>query len=436
MSQREPKMLQISPEYYGPVIPKDQPAVGTLPDSRLPTGTQRPLLLTELEIPMGDKNFTLKNRASLPPLCMYSSRDGFPSPFHIAHLGQFALHGIGSALVEATAVEPQGRISPSDMGIWKDEHIAAHSSLVDTVKTLAPKMYFGIQLAHAGRKASTPAPWNLQSSKLPYLEEKDGGWPHDIRGPSSAPFADGHAAPSALTIEQIKQVEQAFVKAAERSYAAGYDFVEVHSAHGYMLSSFNSPLSNKRTDEYGGSFENRTRLLLNIVRQIREKFPSKGLWVRINGTDAVEYTKEESWTVESTKRVASLLEEAGVDVLDVSSGGTVAYNRFDQIPAYQLPLASAVKSLGLTRMKTSTVGALHAGTASEPERIGSLAEKVLQDNAADIISVGRGSLKYPNWVSLASTALIGKPTVGAVQYDYATLSLDRYQYREDPKHKA
>ncbi|WFD42182.1 hypothetical protein MPSI1_000821 [Malassezia psittaci] len=435
MSQQLPRMLQISPRYYGPVVPKNQPTVGTLPDSRLPAGTQRPLLLTELEIPMGDKTFKLKNRASVPPMCMYSSVDGFPTPFHIAHHGQFALHGIGSALVEATAVEPQGRISPQDMGIWKDEHIAAHASLVETVKAIGPGMYFGIQLAHAGRKASTPAPWNTATSKLPYVEEKDGGWPHDVRGPMDQPYADGHAAPHALTIDQIHQIEEAFVKAAERSYAAGYDFVEVHSAHGYLLASFNSPLSNKRTDEYGGNFENRTRLLLNIVRRIRNKFPSKGLWVRINGTDAVEHTNEESWTIESTKRIAVQLEDAGVDVLDHSAGGTVRYNRFEHVPGYQLPYASAVKSLGLKRMKVSTVGVLHVGTASEPERIGSLAEKILQDNEADIISVGRGTLNDPKWLSTACTNLVGKAPVGALQYDYAILSIDRYKYPKENEGK-
>ena len=157
-----------------------------------------------------------------------------------------------------------------------------------------------------------------------------------------------------MTIDEVRKMEDNFVQAAERAYRAGYDFVEVHSAHGYLLSTFNSPLSNKRTDEYGGSFENRTRFLLNIVKRIREKFPDKGLWVRINGTDAVEYTNEESWTIESTKKIAPLLEEAGVDVLDLSSGGTVNYNRFKHIPGYQLPLAEAIKSLGLKRMIVSS----------------------------------------------------------------------------------
>ncbi|KAI3627508.1 hypothetical protein GLX27_000825 [Malassezia furfur] len=429
MTQTTPKMLQISPEYYSAKPPAGQPAVGTMPTDRIPEGAKLPLLLQELEIPRGTGTFTLKNRASVPPMCMYSAHDGFPTPFHIAHHGQFALHGMGSVVVEATAVSPEGRISPADLGIWKDEQIAAHASLVQTIKSIGPGVYFGLQIAHAGRKASTPTPWlpGTDNSK-PYVEQKDGGWPEDVIAPSAIPAAEGHIVPHEMTIEEIHNIEKAFVDGAARAYRAGYDFVEIHSAHGYMLSSFNSPLSNKRTDEYGGSFENRTRLLRNIAKGIRGQFPDKGLWVRINGTDAVEYTHEDSWTIESTKQIAPLLEEAGVDVLDISSGGTVAYNRFNRVPGYQLPLSGAIKDLGLKRMKISAVGVLQDGTEHEPTKIGLLAEESLQDGKADIVSVGRGSLKNPNWVELAACNMVGVPTVSTVQYEYAVASLKRFQF--------
>ena len=428
MTSTNPQMLNISPEYYLTAPHDKQPIVGTLPDDRIPDGQEQPLLLKELEIPRGNGTFKLKNRASVPPMCMYSSNDGFPTPFHIAHHGKFALHGIGSIVVEASGVTPEGRISPQDMGIWKDEHVPAHASLVSTVKTIGPNVYFGIQIAHAGRKASTPSPFDTQEHDIPYVTEKEGGWPNDVVGPSAIPYADGHITPHEMTSDEVRKTEDSFVQAAERAYRAGYDFVEVHSAHGYLIASFNSPLTNKRTDEYGGSFENRTRFLLNIVKRIREKFPDKGLWVRINGTDAVEYTNEESWTIESTKKIAPLLEEAGVDVLDLSSGGTVRYNRFHHVPGYQLPLAEAIKSLGLKRMLVSSVGVLQDGTEAEPNKIGLLAEQSLQDGKADIISVGRGALRNPNWIELASVNLVGVPTAGAMQYDYATTSLSRYQY--------
>lgn len=427
MSETRP-LLDISPNDYlvkpgGPVAPS-----GIIPDDRLPEGSKRPLIFESLEIPRGSGTFKLKNRASVAPMCMYSSRDGFPTPFHLVHHGEFALRGFGSILVEASGVTPEGRISAQDLGIWKEEHVGAHASIVSTVKTLAPETYFGIQLAHAGRKASTRAPFDFHKYDKPYASESEGGFEKDVVGPSALAFADHHIVPQELTLEQIHQIEDAFVASAERAFRAGYDFVEVHSAHGYLLASFNSPLSNKRTDEYGGSFENRTRLLRTIVQRIRKQFPDKGLWVRINGTDAVEHTSEESWTLESAKQIAPLLEQDGVDALDLSSGGTVSYNRFKHAPGYQLPLAQGIKSLGLKRMKVSSVGALQDGTETEPTKCGLFAEKALQEHGADIATLGRGALKNPNWVELAALNLTGAAAQSALQYDYAIGSLSRYAF--------
>ena len=356
---------------------------------------------------------------------MYSSRDGFPTPFHLVHYGQFALHGAGAIVVEATGVTPEGRISDRDMGIYKEEHVDAHASLVSTVKSLAAGVKIGIQLAHAGRKASTWAMYDQKAWTEPFLSTSEGGWEDSVIAPSAIPFGEGHIMPKEMTLQEIRGVEDDFVRAADRAFRAGYDFVMIHSAHGYLVSSFNSPLTNKRTDEYGGSFENRTRLLQNIVHRIRSQFPDKGVWVRLNGTDGVEDGKEESWTNESTRDLAPLLEQNGVDVLDISSRGTVGYAKVRMTPGYQLPAAVAVKSLGLRRMLVSAVGSMHGGTQEEPDKSGLFAEKSLQEGSIDLVSLGRVMLHNPAWVKDAAQNLMGADVVSALQYDYTLPSLRR-----------
>ncbi|WFD29743.1 hypothetical protein MSPP1_000754 [Malassezia sp. CBS 17886] len=421
--------LDLSNDLYAAPTQK-APLVGVLSADGLPPSEKLPRLFERPAIPRGSGTFTLKNRAAVSPMCMYSSKDGFPTPFHLVHYGQFALHGAGTVTVEASAVAPEGRISSWDLGIYKDEHVPAHASVVSTMKAISADTYIGLQIAHAGRKASTWPPYDVTSHSTPYIPEANGGW-SGLVAPSATPYGEGHLEPKALSVAEIKAVEDQFVAAAARAFSAGYDFVEVHSAHGYLLSEFSSPLVNTRTDEYGGPLEHRMRLLLDIVRRVRAQFPDKGLWVRINGTDAVEYTGKTSWTIDDTKRAAVLLNDAGVDVLDVSSGGTVACNKFDYRPGYQDVLSAAVKSLRLNRMLVSAVGVLQGGTEDAPDEVGTLAERTLQENNADLISIARGFLKYPNWVQLAVWNLTKTHPVYALQYGYAVKALDYYKYKRD-----
>lgn len=417
--------LAISQNYYAP-RPEELLPAGTVP-AKVAQESEKPvpLLLQSTTVPSGNKITTLKNRVIVSPMCMYSSHDGFPTPFHIAHLGQFALHGAGTIVVEATGVTPHGRISDRDLGMYKEEHVAAHASLVSSLKSMAAGVQVGIQLAHAGRKASTYAMYNPKAWTDPFIPTPEGGWEENVIAPSAVPFDEGHIMPKEMSLQDIREVEDDFVRAADRAFRAGYDFVMIHSAHGYLISTFNSPLTNKRTDEYGGSFENRTRLLLNIVHRIRDQFPDKGLWVRLNGTDGVEDGQEESWTNESTKALAPLLEQQGVDVLDISSRGTVRYAKVRMTPGYQLPAAIAVKSLGLKRMLVSAVGSMHGGTEEEPEKSGLFAEKSLQEGSIDLVSLGRVFLHNPTWVKDAARNLMDADVVCALQYDYTLPSLRR-----------
>lgn len=417
--------LAISPDYYAP-RPEELLPAGAVSD-KVAQEIEKPvpLLLQSTTVPSGNKTITLKNRAMVSPMCMYSSRDGFPTPFHLVHYGQFALHGAGAIVVEASGVTPEGRISDRDMGMYKEEHVDAHASLVSTVKSLAAGVKIGIQLAHAGRKASTWAMYDQRAWTEPFLSTSEGGWEDSVLAPSAIPFGEGHIMPKEMTLQQIRDVEDDFVRAADRAFRAGYDFVMIHSAHGYLISSFNSPLTNKRTDEYGGSFENRTRLLRNIVHRIRSQFPDKGVWVRLNGTDGVEDGKEESWTDESTRALAPLLEQNGVDVLDISSRGTVRYAKVKMTPGYQVPAAIAAKSSGLKRMLVSAVGSMHGGTQEEPDKYGLFAEKSLQEGSVDLVSLGRVMLHNPSWVKDAAQNLMGADVVCALQYGYTLPSLRR-----------
>ena len=337
--------------------------------------------------------------------------DGFPTPYHIAHLGAFALHGAGTIVVEASGVEARGRITPEDVGIWKDEHIAAHASLVTSLKTMAAGLTMGIQLAHAGRKASTWSPYWRGPKPLGWPTEEDKGWPNDVVAPSAisydnAPSDKKWIVPRQLSTEEVDQMQEKFVAAADRAFAAGYDFIELHAAHGYLMHSFLSPLSNKRTDKYGGSFENRTRLLVETAQAIKAKHPSKSIWVRVSSTDYAEHLEKEqgveTWNIESTKKLAPLLAHAGVCVLDCSAGGLVSVQKIKPGPAYQLPYASAVRALRIPRLLIGSVGILEGD-----EFPGQLAEKALQDDQANLIFLARGIMAHPSWPEDAAQALTG-----------------------------
>lgn len=378
------------------------------------------------------------------PMCQYSARNGVPTPYHLAHLGQFALHGAGTIMVEASGVtaageEEQrpydssdhplnsvtrtpplsiGRITPQDLGIWSDEQIPAHASLVTSLKSFTEDLTVGVQLAHAGRKSSTWSPFYRGDRKSPhYVSDAEGGWEKDTVGPSPIPYGEGWLTPRELTTQELQDIIQAFVVAARRAFnECGYDFVEVHSAHGYLLDSLNSPLSNKRTDQYGGSFENRTRALREIVSQIKKEFPHKSVWLRIGSTNFAEHVEDPSWTVEDTKRLAQELGEAGeVDVIDCSAGGLVSFQKISPRPGYQVPFAEGVSSLGIAKSKllVGSVGMLEGPDVHQP---GHLAEEVLQKGQADLVFLARGFLANPSWVEDASTQLMGTRCAGNPQY--------------------
>ena len=325
---------------------------------------------------------TFANRAWVAPMCQYSSTDGLPDDWHLVHLGSLARGGAGLVLTEATAVTPEGRISPWDAGIWNDEQARAYRRITDFIKSQGSVP--GIQLAHAGRKASTQRPWDGNGS----VPVEDGGW--QTMAPSAVAFG-GYATPLAMSVEQIQETVRAFAAAAQRSYDAGFEVVELHAAHGYLLHQFLSPLSNLRTDGYGGDFDGRTRLVLEVVEAVREVWPQdKPLLIRFSATDWVEG----GWTAQETVELAKQVGVLGVDFVDVSSGGLDPRQQVPVGPGYQVPLARQVREgSGLP------VGAV--GLITRPEQ----AEQVLADGSADVVLLARELLRDPHWPLRAAAAL-------------------------------
>lgn len=334
--------------------------------------------------PIALRDVTVDNRIFLSPMCQYmcSDRSGVPTDWHLVHLGARAAGGFGLIMTEATAVVPEGRISPEDCGLWNESQTAAWSRIVEFCAQQGAKV--GVQLAHAGRKASTYRSHpGLRRGTIPVSE---GGWP--TVAPSNVPFP-GYETPIEMSRDQIRSVADAFVAAARRADRAGFDVVEVHAAHGYLLHEFLSPLSNRRADEYGGDFEGRVRLVLEVVDAVRDVWPdTKPVFVRISATDWVEG----GWSIEDTRRLAGLLSTHGVDLVDVSSGGN-APAEIPLEPGYQVPLSRAVKSEGVA---TSAVGLI-----TDPEH----AQQILDDGSADAIMVGRVALREPAWPLRAAAAV-------------------------------
>jgi 2,4-dienoyl-CoA reductase-like NADH-dependent reductase (Old Yellow Enzyme family) len=344
--------------------------------------------------PLDVRGVRLANRLWIAPMCQYSveNEDGVPTDWHLVHLGSLARGGAGLVLTEATAVSPEGRISPQDTGIWTDEQAQAWARIVDFAHGVGAPI--GLQLAHAGRKASTWRPWAEHAGSVP---AEQGGW--RAVAPSVVPFP-GYAAPAALDTAGIAQVTHDFASAARRAVQAGFDVLEVHAAHGYLLHQFLSPLSNTRTDEYGGSLENRARLLLEVVRAVRA-VAAVPLFVRLSGTD----WQEGGWTTEETVTVAGWAREAGADLFDISSGGNVPAS-IPVGPGYQVPLAEAVRAAGLP---ASAVGLIE--TAEQ-------AEEIVATGRADAVMVARAALRNPHF-PLAAAAELGAEVVWPVQYERA-----------------
>jgi 2,4-dienoyl-CoA reductase-like NADH-dependent reductase (Old Yellow Enzyme family) len=318
------------------------------------------------------RKIALKNRIVVSPMCQYSSSDGFANDWHLVHLGSRAVGGAGLIITEATAVSPEGRITPGDAGIWKDEHIPGYSRIVDFIHRMGSVA--GIQLAHAGRKASCAVPW--EGGKQ--LQISEGGWP--TIGPSSIPFISEDRLPASMNEDDIRRVITSFRAAAERALKAGFKIAEIHSAHGYLLHEFLSPISNHRNDQYGGSFENRTRLLLQVIESVRSVWPADNpLFVRISATDWTEG----GWMPEDAVKLASLLKTREVDVIDCSGGGNVAHAKIPTGPGFQVPFSESIRKAGIL---TGTVGLITSALQ---------AESILQEDRADLIFLAREMLRNP-----------------------------------------
>ncbi len=329
------------------------------------------------------RGIEFRNRLWVSPMCMYSSEDGMPTDWHLVHLGSRAVGGAGLLMMEATAVVAEGRISPADAGIWSDAHRDAYKRITRFITEQGAVA--GIQLAHAGRKASTTEPWNGGEM----VSEKEGGW--QTVAPSAIPFADAYPMPRELTQEEIKQAVESFGAAAQRAVDAGFEVIEIHAAHGYLLHEFLSPLSNKRSDKYGGSLPNRMRFLLETVEKVRATVPENlPVFVRISATEWVEGGFDQEQAITLCKE----LKTRGVDLIDVSTGGNVMQAPIPLGPGYQVSLAAAIKKqVGIA---TSAVGLI-----TEAEQ----AEQILQNGDADAIMLGREFLRDPYFPFTAAKEL-------------------------------
>jgi 2,4-dienoyl-CoA reductase-like NADH-dependent reductase (Old Yellow Enzyme family) len=350
--------------------------------------------MTHLFEPFTLKDITLRNRVGVSPMCQYSYRDGFSNDWQVVHLGTRAAGGAGLIIAEATAVEPRGRITPFDVGIWSDEHIEPLQKVTRVIKENGAVA--GIQIGHAGRKACTGLPWTGGKPVQP----EDPDWWQAV-GASPLAFSPRHQVPVELSVEGIGEIRDCFARAAQRSLEAGFEWLEIHGAHGYLLQSFCSPLSNKRTDRYGGSFENRVRFMLEVVRAVRGVWPERlPLTVRISGYEWVE----DGWTLEESVALARLLKAEGVDLVDCSSGGNLAKAPVPTDPGYQVFIAEAVrKGAGIP---TAAVGLI---TRAQ------MAEDIVYNGQADLVLLGRELLRNPYWALHAAQEL-GQPAPVPPQY--------------------
>ncbi|MBD0364527.1 MAG: NADH:flavin oxidoreductase/NADH oxidase [Flavisolibacter sp.] len=346
--------------------------------------------------PLKIRSIELKNRIVVSPMCQYSGEDGFANDWHLVHLGSRAVGGAGLVFTEATAVSPEGRITPDDLGIWKDEHIANLQRIVQFIKQ--QNAVAGIQLAHAGRKASHHSPWKGGTA----LHDDEGAW--TTVAPSAVPYKEGEPLPQALTKEGIEKVLSDFRAAAQRALTAGFEVVEIHAAHGYLLHEFLSPISNKRIDDYGGSFENRIRLLLEVCSVVQEVWSDTlPLFVRISATDWVEG----GWSVHDSVLLAKALKGKGVDLIDCSSGGNTFKAPIPVGPLYQVPLAERIK-----REAGIMTGAVGLITYAQE------AEIILEQGQADLVFLARQLLRDP-YFPLHTAKEFGVDIHWPVQYERA-----------------
>jgi len=331
--------------------------------------------MSHLFEPFQLRGVTFRNRIGISPMCQYSYVDGVSNDWQVIHLGSRAVGGAGLVMAEASAVEAIGRISPGDLGIWADEHTEPLARVATAIE--ANGAVAGIQIGHAGRKAGTARPW--EGGKP--LADDGGGW--DPVGASPIPFGEGYRTPRELSIGEIQELQAQFVASARRALAAGFRVLELHGAHGYLIHSFLSPLSNQRSDQYGGGFDNRIRMLIETTRQVRAVWPDElPLLVRLSATDWVEG----SWTLEDSIALAKRLTAEGVDLIDVSSGGASPLQRIPAGPGYQVPLAEAIRREA--GVPVAAVGSITQATH---------ADEIVRNGRADLVLIGRESLRNPYW---------------------------------------
>ena len=339
------------------------------------------------------RSVVFPNRIGVSPMCEYSSEDGFANDWHLVHLGARAQGGAGLVMVEASAVTAEGRISIGDLGIWKDEHVEKLSQIVRFIHSQGSRA--GIQLAHAGRKGSMTVPFGGERLLTP----EQGRW--QTVAPSAIPFSDTYSIPKALDEAEIAGVVSAFANATKRAEAAGFDFVEIHGAHGYLLHEFLSPLSNQRADQYGGSFENRIRLPLEVVDAVRAAWPEHlPLFMRISATDWADG----GWTADESVKLARKLREHGLDLVDVSSGGLVPHAKIPAAPGFQVPFAERVR-------KEAGVPTAAVGLITEPTQ----ANDIVTNGQADLVLLAREMLRDPYW-ALHAAETLGEKTTWPKQY--------------------
>jgi len=344
--------------------------------------------------PLAIREVKFANRVFVSPMCQYSSQDGHANDWHFVHLGTRAVGGAGLVLTEATAVLPEGRISPQDLGIWADGNIEMLGRIVRFIHEQGSVA--GMQLAHAGRKASTRRPWEAPGA----ISESEGGW-KKVVAPSAVAFADNYPMPHALTTDGIQEVIAAFAAAARRACQAGFRVLEIHGAHGYLIHEFLSPLSNKRADNYGGSFENRTRLCREIVAAVRSTWPNElPLFVRISSTDWIDG----GWNIGESVKLATQLKQIGVDLIDCSSGGNVPHAKIPVGPGYQTVFAERIRRE--TGIMTGAVGMI-----TSPIQ----AEHIIRTEQADAVIIAREFLRDPYWPLRAAREL-DEPIAWPVQY--------------------
>ncbi|MBV8814327.1 MAG: NADH:flavin oxidoreductase/NADH oxidase [Verrucomicrobia bacterium] len=374
----------------------DQAEQLTLRAGRAGTDHDREVPEIDLLSPVTIRGVDLRNRIVMSPMCEYSAQDGFANDWHLVHLGSRAAGGTALVIVEATAVTAEGRITPADLGIWKDDHIEPLARIVTFVHSQGAVA--GIQLAHAGRKASCDLPWKGRTG----LKPEEGGW--QVVGPTALPFDEGNPTPLALDKAGIDNVIDQFEAGARRALKAGFKVIEIHAAHGYLLHEFLSPISNHRNDEYGGSLENRMRLLLQVVERLRGIMPEQlPLFVRISATDWVDG----GWDIEQSIGLAKQLKRLGVDLIDVSSGGLVPDARIPVAKGFQVPFARRIRQEA--NIRTGAVGMI-----TDPRH----ADEIITGGDANLVFIAREMLREPYWALKAQQAL-GEEPAWPVQYGYA-----------------